>query len=432
MKYRLNKNTYLTDSDKIELITFMENFSLPDKIFITTSMYEWVENIDANIESERSGLSKSVVGSDKKYFIDNPYKRIIMMINTMKFDSNDSKEDLINILNMPASTCEQIGDILFVSSNYAKKYCKENKELLYFLVFTILEYKFEGFGIYNKHCSDVRPSDEFEYIFSYNKPFIILKTFKLLFSMPENQRDCVCRMAAILIYLLAMTFDTNPFEFSSLFTELFFNEDMKNKIMEYLSKLNGGENISILDISNEIQSLWTPNILSELDRLYDINKKKNDPIIENNIKDELSIKTKCDNLFFGDNIIDSDKLDEFAYKIFQITEEFIKRYVGKDKNVSFDMTEFDAGYILYNYNKNIKICTLLKYPAESTSSFRYMIKKPSINDDEIYLLFKIDGDNKLYGISVNSLDNKNTRRIISFNPSLDYKYRIVMGGGTND
>ena len=55
-----------------------------------------------------------------------------------------------------------------------------------------------------------------------------------------------------------------------------------------------------------------------------------------------------------------------------------------------------------------------------------------MNDSEIYLLFKIDGDKKLYGISINSLDNKNTRRIISFNPSLDYKYRIVMGGDTND
>ena len=50
------------------------------------------------------------------------------------------------------------------------------------------------------------------------------------------------------------------------------------------------------------------------------------------------------------------------------------------------------------------------------------------NDNNLYKLFTVSMENKLYGISINPIDNKGTRRIISFTPSLHYTYKIAMGG----
>lgn len=435
MNYNLEP---VSDKDKIELIENLENLSLHDKIYINTVMHKWLDDMDADIKSSRPGLVRNRPGARKNYFIDNPYQKIISLISNYKLDRHVN-EELINILSYPATNDDNISDIIKSLDRFVKKYCSNDFQLHYFVVFTVLDYKFKGYGIRNKYNYDCRPADEYEFIYSYNKPCVLLNNIKNILLYNLDMSEEIEKIVAATIYLILSTFNLkNSIEYSNLFITLFPEEYIRDNIKQYLTSFISGDLTILDDVGRTVDSVWVDKIFRDIH--YDINKNKKDNVcqIENNIKNMISVKTKSNDLVFGNISLDIDNIDQLIYKLNEITEDTIKKYTKSNAGITLNIPTSDIGFLLYNY-KPLEICTIVSTPTSDSNimQFRYIIKNPTKNefshvDDNIYLLFKICSDPSIYGISLNSLDNRHTRRILSFQPSLNFDYKIIMGGDNND
>lgn len=410
---------YLTTIDKKELIEQIENFPLNDKIWIRSQMSQWVDD------------HGTVNGSKVEPY----YKQLVSDIHKLSGKFNDKEKetfinDIMELLNMPSTSKEDIHRLIITMNRIYRRY-EDRHELLEFMVFHLFKFKLWTYCLCIKLCTDIRPSDDHEWEYFVNEYCILLNFLEVLYHETSKYSDPIRLFTpgdeifiSIIIYLMLTLADIDDVSCSLIFTKLWSDKaNIFNRVSEIMSQ-NGDLNF-MMDIISEVDyGIYTVDVINTFDRIFKDKLKQNSvSICDNNDTSIISTKTKNDCLVFGDSITSLDNLEKIIYSMKQITPDIIKKYLNTDKNIDFYIQEEKLGFLRYEF-KNVKTCLFMDNDAYSVISNNPMDE----NDNNLYKLFTVSMENKLYGISINPIDNKGTRRIISFTPSLHYTYKIAMGG----
>lgn len=408
---------YLTTSDKKELIEQIENFPLNDKIWIRSQMSQWVDD-------------HGTINGSK---IEPYYKQLVSNIHKLSGKFNDKEtfiNDMMELLNMPSISKEDIHRLIITMNRIYRRY-EDSHELLEFIVFHLFKFKLWSYCLCIKLCTDIRPADDHEWEYFVNEYCILLNFLEVLYNETSKYSDPIRLFTpgdeifiSIIIYLMLTLADIDDVCCSLIFTKLWSDKaNIFNRVSEIMSQ-NGDVNF-MMDIISEVDyGIYTADVINTFDRIFKDKLKQNSvSICDNNDTSIISTKTKNECLVFGDSITSLDNLEKIIYSMKQITPDIIQKYLNTDKNIDFYIQEEKLGFLRYEF-KNVKTCLFMDKDAYSVIS-----NNPTDeNDNNLYKLFTVSMENKLYGISINPIDNKGTRRIISFTPSLHYTYKIAMGG----
>lgn len=422
MDFKLNNVDigYLSTSDKKELIEQLENFPLNDKIWIRTQMSQWLDEDGTINGSKVEPYFKQLV-----YDIHKLSQKITIIEERETFVHN-----MIDLLQMPSTSKEDIHRIIITMNRIYKRY-KNDHKLLEFMVFQLFKFKLWTYCLCIKLCADIRPEDEHEWNYFVNENCILLNFLEVLYYGTSKYSKPIRLFTlddeifiSIIIYLMLTLVGIDDVGCSLIFTKLWPDyENIFNRVSEIMCQ-NGDLNYMINIISEVDYGTYTTDVIHSFDRIFkDKLKKDSISVCDNNDTSIISTKTKNECLVFGDSITSLDNLEKIIYSMKQITPDIIQKYLNTDKNIDFYIQEEKLGFLRYEF-KNVKTCLFMDNDAYSVIS-----NNPTDeNDNNLYKLFTVSMENKLYGISINPIDNKGTRRIISFTPSLHYTYKIAMGG----
>ena len=234
--------------------------------------------------------------------------------------------------------------------------------------------------IYNKTKSDIQASDKGlnEYLNNINK---------ILFSEIGTTRESYASALVIkdLMDNLHITMkDKSCVEFL-LDGKKYYNHEDSSSIKHILEKLLDSK-VSALNIIDRVSS----SDLGEFgDKLLQFSKRK---IEENYIKSKISKEVNNEILCIGDDVFPDHEpinVGNLLIEIDKLSDEEIKNYIGEDKTVIYTLDENDIGYI--KNSLKAPLCKVLR----KGEKFNTLAKIHGIS----VLLFKVYGDNTVYGIS---------------------------------
>lgn len=263
-----------------------------------------------------------------------------------------------------------------------------------------------GANVIKKKCdTEIRPTDENLWNFH-------TKINKILFQEVVERQDEAA--SALVIYNLLTSLgltlkDTSAVEFL-LLCKSYVCKENSDKILSNLKKLfkNENESLSLLDkISIDSLGGFGEMILNFSKRKMEDNYKKS----------KVSEELNSSNLMIGNDVFDNTEtnLSDIIMDLDKLNEEEIKRYVGKGKMISYFLDERENGYL----RKELKVpmCKVLR----KGIGFLTVIS----DDEKKYLMFKIQGNNKLFGISFPP-GTEGNRMLTKFEIPEKYDYKLIM------
>ena len=400
----------LSSSDKLFMIHNPKSFSLPTISTINFNREKWMEEIELKLHPDV--INKVIIDHN-----------IICDISSISYVtrgkvSSDIEDvvtkKIIEISDMACETKENINDI-FSMFGYVLKVIDENfiqtpnqykKDVVEYFLCRLFMHKLQAHEIYEKTITDIAPGDNLlrEYCshtlrwlikeilssnLSYDKASVILYQICKYLTLDEKSSNL-----KILVNLACIIHPYLEFE------------DLMNSTVTLLK-----ERIDALTAINKI----SVDEVSEMSKLIISNAKRT---IENNYeKNKVSSKLNNGGLCVGDNVFDDGVIiaSKLLMELDMLSAENLKDYIGENKITSFGIPENDIGYL--RLREKLPICKVLTKESGFYTLTRY--------ENTSYLLFKIVGDSKCYGISFPS-EFGGGRKVVVFDIPTNYEYVMTM------
>lgn len=402
-----NKIQRLTPEDKLFMIYNTNCFSLPTSSTIQFYEEAWKNDIDTFISPDKiiNHINKrdNTIGYNKLVSVS--------LYKLNKEVSNDILNKLKKIVNLPCETKENIQDIIYmigiiekiIDNNHIFHEDTYKQSLIKYIFTELLPWKLQAHEIILKLNTDIIPKDETLKEFYY-------KNLRFIINEIMEEHPSYNKMS-ILLYQLLSYLNIND-KSNSLFgiliniIKVLFNYNPKILSDSVVSLLDGNMDIlSAIDNISDNNSDIFKNIISNTKRQLEENYEKN------KISTSFNDKVLC----IGDQVFDNGEisLSRLMVELDMLSEESLKDYIGEIKSTTFNIPENDIGYL--KLKENIPVCKVMT-PKSFYTIIRY--------DNKSYLLFKILGDNKCYGISFPSVFG-GERKVVVFEIPKEYEYQMV-------
>lgn len=399
----------LSCEDKLFMIHNPKCFSLPTSSTISFNRETWMKDIELKLHPEV--INKAII--DRNTICDISTISYVTRGKMPDYIENSVTKRLVQIVDMPCETKENINDILSMFGfvlNVINDSLRDSKEykigvVKYFFLRLFL-WKLQAHEIYVNTTTDIAPGDKLlkEYYFktlrwlipemmcyksSYDKIAVVLyQICKYLYIDEKSSQlkilaDSVCTVHSHLEY-----------------------EELMGKTAMLLK-----EQVDALSVINNIADRNATN-MTEI--IIDSAKRK---IEDNYEKNKISSKLNNGGLCIGDNVFDNGFMlsSKLLMELEMLSEDRLKDYIGENKYTTFEIPENDIGYL--KLREKLPICKIMTKDDGFHTLTRY--------EDKSYLLFKIIGDPKCYGISFPS-DFGGGRKVVVFDVPTNYEYVLSM------
>lgn len=403
----------LSPNDKLYMLYNKNSFSLPTISSINYKEEEW--NIEIKTHISPAIIDKMI--KDSVTVTEEALETVTTFEKDVYFQSRVRKI-LQGIANMPCETKENIRDILAIFGTLLK-FIDDNHQIVpswngykfgiikYFLS-VLLPWKLNAHEILVSISTDCIPND------NTLKDFY-LKTLRYILQEMVLEKSSYEKMAVI-IYQIYSYLEINNVESQILkvlvdSASSFYGYD-SNHLMNFTLSLIREDNDALTMISNiglsdqkrtSFSSIIISNTKRQLEERYDKNK----------------ISTRINNggLCVGDDVFDNGTISvsRLITELDMLSEDNLKDYIGENKLTSFTIPENDIGYL--KLKEKLPVCKVMTKENGFYTLVRY--------DDKSYLLFKISGDSKCYGISFPS-DFGGGRKVVVFEIPTDYEYMMSL------
>ena len=316
------------------------------------------------------------------------------------------KEQLSKLFLYADMTVESISDRIL------NRNIKYYYELCEFLLFDVLPYKSRGVAIcieYEREANLVEYSDK-EFKGKFHS--IIISIIKYILSDKINVPiESRIDHLAVLIYLLynELNIKSDP-ELIFVILSRKYNEAISETIRKHVHELkeSNSDILEYIDMLDDIKE-----IDFEKFKNYVVDKE----VYTDRIEDSNNSKELDGVICYGT----IDLNEDLVYKMMEVSNVYTKRfivsnYLNKNKNISFEIPEDNLMFIRREMKADISV---LKTREGLT---RYFIKY----ENEIFMLFIIDGYIDTLGISINIDKNKDTK-IIIMQKDRNLGFKLVSG-----
>ena len=400
----------LTRDEKLFMIHNKNCFSLPTVSSINFNEDKWKKDIEINIHPD---IIKRMIDDT------NSINSIQTIARVGRYPGDGLTETQIRsvlktLINMPTETIENVKDTLSVFGTIFKIINESGrtsisdmyvKGIVKYFFSVLLPWKLRAHEIWVNTCNDCIPNDD------YLKEFY-RKTVRLVLQEMTEGKSSYGKMA-IHIYQLCKYLNID-------------NEShLKHVLVLSMNKLHGYD---YSELNSLVRSLLkeTVDSLNIIDSLSDtINTKMSEVIVSdarrtietNYQKNIISDKIRNDGVCIGDNVFDNGviSLSKLLMELDMLSEDRLKDYIGENKMTSFSIPENDIGYL--KLREQLPICKVMTKDSNFYTLTRY--------EDKSYLLFKISGDSKCYGISFPSIYGGG-RQVVVFDIPTNYEYMMTM------
>lgn len=369
----------LSLNDKIYMIYNKKCFTNSTRSFINFNKSEWMSEIESNIPTDKI---KEMEESPNKI-------RSVLFTKLANVGDPESTKKFINNIcdNIFLETPENIVDFLSYTYNTIQHFKKKWKitdndiSMIYNVIYSLfIPWKITANVIHNKTLSEIRAADEGlnHYLNNINR---------LLFKEIGTSREPSA--SAVVIYLLMDNLKLNKNDESVINFLLdgkkYFNKEDSSATKKYLLQLLNGKETAL----SVIDKVTINNLGEYGDNILKFSKRK---IEDNYIKSKISNEVNNETLCIGEDIFPDHEpmnLGFLLVEIDKLNDDSIKSYVGKDAIITYAIDDKEVGYI--KKEEKLPVCKILR----KEKGFLTLTKMNNIS----YLLFKIYGDKKLYGIS---------------------------------
>jgi hypothetical protein len=387
---------HLTAEDKLYILTHKDYFAFHIRQHANFCQNEWDNDIKESIGEK--GIENYVNTIQNLWKITNP--------SYDDFDSN-LKLFISDLHKMETDSKEKIVDMFLAIKDFWNK-TRISDRIVFLLMDRFVRDKVKAFEILEKIKRTEIPKDDPNLLEFINYQFEIL--IDELIMKPDATSDYYAMIIFLMTsYLNATDNGALIFILGEIATMLHYNEDMVNNLSNTVNLLcnNKADSLQILDrLTGMDNSIYTPEIYNNFKTKvlnnYDLNK-----ICDND---------GIGNLVVGDNSLPENMTThELIIELSKLKEDKIRDYIGENKLLSFDMAPNDIGYLKVTENLPVSKVFL------DNGKLLTITKK----DDISYLLFRLFGDDKLYGLSFPS-GFRDSRKCVIFGIPKSRDYQLVI------
>ena len=370
---------FLSVKDKLFMLTNKKCFTNSTRTAINFNSEEWMSMIENTVPPETIAAMEKLPNHTKS-------RLLTIMPNVSKPEMVEKFVDsLCN--DVVLETSEGIRNFLsFAHTNIVNisKKCKLNPDQIsnmYGALITVyIPWKITANSIMKKASTEISASDKklSDYLTNINK---------ILFQELGVVKEPVA--SAVLIHYLMDNLDidikNNQCIDFFLDCKKYYNNESSSSIHSILKKLADGK----VDALNVIDRVSTVELGNYGDKLLEFSKRKME---ENFIKNKICKEVNNESLCIGDDVFPDHEpinVGNLLIELDKLSDEEIKNYIGEDKTVIYTLDENDIGYI--KNSLKAPLCKVLR----KGERFNTLAK---IHDISV-LLFKVYGDNTIYGIS---------------------------------
>ena len=401
----------LTRDEKLFMIYNKNCFSLPTVSSINFNEDEWKKDIEINIHPD---IIKRMVDDTNNINNIQTIQRVCRSTD-VEYCGPAVCKVLKTITEMPCETKENIIDIISVFGSILK-IIKDNEKnipswrvyrfgIVKYFFFVLLPWKLKAHEILVHNNTDCLPEDKYLQEF-YNKTLRLI-----ILEMVSNKSTY--EKIAVLIYLICkyLNIDENTLSVKALVESMcwmhnYTYDQLMSLVVSLLKETTDSLNI-IDNLSDTLNTKMSEIIISDARRTLETNYQKN----------IVSDKIRNDGVCIGDNVFDNGviSLSKLLMELDMLSEDRLKDYIGENKMTSFSIPENDIGYL--KLREQLPICKVMTKESDFYTLTRY--------EDKSYLLFKISGDSKCYGISFPSIYGGG-RQVVVFEIPTNYEYMMTM------
>lgn len=401
----IDKN--LSDNNKIALINHYEDFPSNLRLEIRYWIDNWINECFLQKQRRKvrchplSTVTNSIsekyiewVSENQKADIQEEYYKLQNHITFMEFNKkvkeevNPFRKNLQRILHENShnkSSCKELFDTLhtMVKRNYGLM----NYDVISFILFRLLDYKFQAMAVYMNVMCDCRPVDDSEWNYELNYFNLLLKWIRDLGCRMKSESGLVLNYIndiSIGIYLFLTDLDLDPEEYDSMFLLYYksFDSILHKKIVELKN------NHSDLMVSLEM--------IKDKDGFTDYFTKHGIRKIKSLEKTTNISEENRETLIFGDKIIpDTMSITNFVNEVSMITKSFILEYLSHTSLGITDITFLlsDSSKMYLKETEGIEMVevmnqkihkTVAKYQNESGSALFVLFEPVNIQTETIY------------------------------------------------
>lgn len=402
----------LTPRDKLFMIYNKKSFSLPTSSSISFYENDWNKEIELTVHP---GEIEQMVDQSMKIFSTSTLKSLTFQHRVPVHVQESIFKMMQEISEMPCETKENICDIIAIFGVVLKKiYLNSNSipswngyeyGIVKYFFEVLLPWKLRAHEILVRTTTDILPSDK-------NLQEFYLKTLRCIIQEIICEKSTYEKMA-ILIYQVCMYLGLHEDSLilsiiiDSMVTMFNYNnEQLKLLVLTLFSK--DTDSLHMIDnISDRPVSDLSNIIINDTRRCIEENYKKN----------KISTRIKNGGLCIGDDVFDNGgiSVSHLLVELDKLSEDRLKDYIGENKFTSFEIPENDIGYL--RLKEKLPVCKVMTKENGFYTLTRY--------DNKSYLLFKISGDSKCYGISFPS-DFGGKRKVVMFDLPKNYEYIMTM------
>lgn len=397
----------LSDEHKIYMLYNSKCFSPSVVAKIRFNRPEWEETVGVTLSEDKKRILENTIVTLRNNFLAKtkpnekiPEEKIGSLFITLSSDRVIMESD------------ETIYDFMSVCLTHIKRIKKQcnpsNDELgrVFSAIYdVIIPWKITANIIKKKCDADVRPTDENLFNFS-------TKINSILFKEMTSRQDEFA--SAIVIYnlltSLGLTLDDKAAVEFLLMTKEYVCKESSGKILDNLKKLFKNDNAAL----NIIDKVGIDTLGGFGEMILNFSKRK---IEDNYKKTKVSEEVGSNTLIIGNDVFDNAEtnLSDIIIDLDKLNEEEIKRYVGKEKVISYFLDERENGFL--RKEEELPLCKVLRKGMGFITVIRF--------DDKQYLMFKIQGNPNLFGISFPPGPEGN-RMLTKFEVPKRYDYKMIM------
>lgn len=399
----------LSYKDKLFMIHNPNCFSLPTISTIHFNREKWMEEIEVHLHPD---VIKNMINAGNS-ICSIPVISSIIKGKLPSFIEDKVTNKMVEVAYMPCETRENISDIISVfgyvlrlidSSNVP--YLEEYKRSIVKYVFDrLLPWKLQAHEIYVRTNTSTITADKILQEYSMN-------TLRWLFKEMIVYKYSYEKISVVL-YQICKYLDRDEkstfLKVMATCMNILYNYDF-DKLMDTTVNLLK-ESVDALTIINNINEINSTEIS------HIILTSAKDMIEHNYERNKISTRINNGGLCVGDDVFDNGAISasRLLIELDMINEDRIKDYIGENKNITFTIPENDIGYL--RLKQQLPICKVMTREDGFYTLSRY--------EDKSYLLFKIIGDSKCYGISFPS-EFGGQRKVVMFDIPTQYEYVMSM------
>lgn len=410
----LNHYECLPNSLKVAIKLNMD-FIIENIFNITGTKLYYNNNCGINFDKYINGFNKrriECISSLDNINIRKKYSIYIDSLNSISNTKTGVHDNILlpcirKILLTTAYTYEQLVDLFTYAdmtiTSISDRIKNDNSfyysTLSSFLLFEILPFKSNGVEAYNDFILDKKTDNENKSNYSFH--CIILDMIRYIM---ENkiviEIDKSIDVLASLVYILyqEMNIHSDP-ELIFLIFENKYGEGVTELIRaKYMGFVN--KKIDFIEILDMFKSIKSDNF--EKFTKYMINHKDNTINSGYNEESKTNVIDYNHTILYGNMKLSKDESFDIIKAFNQYTSDYIKKYIKKDVNLSFTLSDNNITFITYE----LKLPNLLLITNDGNN--RYFVKY----DDEIFMLFQLEGFIDAIGISINTNEDESSHFII--------------------